>query len=82
MQEYHKRYLSDARKKFEHYSTVDGNGKDGLIHISVEDHDPRRAAELANGYVDQFRDLSQNLAITEAGQRRLFFEQQLEAGEN
>jgi uncharacterized protein involved in exopolysaccharide biosynthesis len=77
MQEYHKRYLSDARKKFEHYATVDGNGKDGLIHISVEDHDPRRAAELANGYVDQFRDLSQNLAITEAGQRRLFFEEQL-----
>jgi uncharacterized protein involved in exopolysaccharide biosynthesis len=78
MQEYHKRYLSDARKKFEHYAAVDGNGKDGLIHISIEDRDPRRAAELANGYVDQFRDLSQHLAITEAGQRRLFFEQQLQ----
>ena len=58
MQEYNARYLSDARKKFEHHTTVDGNGKDGLIHISVEDADPRRAAELANGYVDQFRDLS------------------------
>lgn len=77
MREYKKKYMSDARKKFEQYATVDGNGKDGLIHISVEDRDPRRAAELANGYVDQFRDLSQNLAITEAGQRRLFFEQQL-----
>jgi uncharacterized protein involved in exopolysaccharide biosynthesis len=77
MQEYHIRYLSDTRKKFEHYATVDGSGKDGLIHISVEDHDPRRAADIANGYVDQFRDLSQHLAITEAGQRRLFFEQQL-----
>ena len=77
MQEYRKRYLSDARKKFEHYATVDDSGKDGLIHISVEDHDPRRAADLANGYVDQFRDLSQHLAITEAGQRRLFFEEQL-----
>jgi tyrosine-protein kinase Etk/Wzc len=78
MREYHQHYLSDARKKFEHYATVDGSGKDGLIHISVEDHDPRRASELANGYVDQFRDLSQHLAITEAGQRRLFFEQQLQ----
>jgi uncharacterized protein involved in exopolysaccharide biosynthesis len=67
-----------GRKKFEHYAAVDGNGKDGLIHISIEDRDPRRAAELANGYVDQFRDLSQHLAITEAGQRRLFFEQQLQ----
>jgi len=78
MQEYHKRYLSDARKAFEKRATVDGGGKDGLIHISVEDPDPRHAAELANGYVDQFRNLSQHLAITEASQRRLFFEQELE----
>jgi tyrosine-protein kinase Etk/Wzc len=77
MQEYHKKYRSDARKKFDHYATVDGSGKDGLIHISVEDHDPGRAAELANGYVDQYRNLSQNLAITEAQQRRQFFENQL-----
>ena len=78
MQEYHKRYLSEARKEFEDYATVDGGSKDGLIHISVEDREPRRAADLANGYVDQFRDLSQHLAITEASQRRLFFEQELE----
>ncbi|MGA2049207.1 MAG: Wzz/FepE/Etk N-terminal domain-containing protein [Terracidiphilus sp.] len=78
MQEYHSKYLSDARKAFESRTAVDGNGKDGLIHISVQDHDPRRAADLANGYVDQFRNLSQHIAITEAAQRRLFFEQQLE----
>jgi len=83
MQEYHERYLSDARKKFEGYATVDGSGKDGLIHISVEDHDPKRAAELANGYVDEFRDLSEHMAITEAAQRALFFKQQLDqANEN
>jgi uncharacterized protein involved in exopolysaccharide biosynthesis len=78
MQEYNERYLSDARKTFEKRTAVDGSGKDTLIHISVEDRDPNRAAELANGYVDQFRNLSQRLAITEASQRRLFFEQQLE----
>jgi uncharacterized protein involved in exopolysaccharide biosynthesis len=78
MQEYHARYLSGARKAFENHATVDGSGKDGLIRISVEDSNPQRAADLANGYVDQFRNLSQHLAITEASQRRLFFEQQLE----
>jgi tyrosine-protein kinase Etk/Wzc len=78
MQEYHERYPSDARKTFEHHATVDGAAKDGLIHISVEARDPKRAAELANGYVDQFRTLSEHLAITEASQRRLFFERQLE----
>src|SRR5271156_325907 len=82
MQEYHIRYLSDARKVFESNVTVDGNGKDGLIHIFIEDPNPRRAADLANGYVDQFRSLSQHLAITEASQRRLFFEQRLEQAKN
>jgi uncharacterized protein involved in exopolysaccharide biosynthesis len=82
MQAYRVRYLSDARKDFESNVTVDGSGKDGLIHISVEDRDPRRSAELANGYVDQFRVLSQHLAITEASQRRLFFEQELEQTKN
>jgi uncharacterized protein involved in exopolysaccharide biosynthesis len=78
MKEYNQRYLSDARKSFENHAIVDGSGKDGLIRISVMDGDPRRAAQLANGYVDQCRKLSENLAITEASQRRLFFEHQLE----
>jgi tyrosine-protein kinase Etk/Wzc len=82
MREYHAKLLSDARKDFENHTTVDGSGKDGLIHISVEDHNARRASELANGYVDQFRDLSQHLAITEASQRRLFFQQELEQSKN
>jgi len=82
MQEYHAKLLSDARKTLEGHTTLDGSGKDGLIRISVEDHDARRAAEMANGYVDQFRNLSQHLAISEASQRRLFFEQELEQAKN
>jgi tyrosine-protein kinase Etk/Wzc len=76
--EYHKKYLSDARKAFEHHATVDGSGKDGLIHISVEARSPDRAAQLANGYVSEFRDLSKHLAFTEAQQRAVFFSDQLE----
>lgn len=83
MREYRKRYLSDARKAFENHVKIDGSTKDGLIHISFEDKNPQRAAEIANGYVEEFRTLSQRLAITEASQRRLFFEQQLvEAKDN
>jgi tyrosine-protein kinase Etk/Wzc len=82
MQEYRTRYLSDARKGFEGRATVDGSSKDSMIHITVEDRDPNRAAELANGYVEQFRNLSQHLAITEASQRRLFFQGELEQAKN
>jgi len=80
--EYRSRYLSDARKAFESHVTVDGSGKDTMIHISVEAGDPNRAAELANGYVEQFRSLSEHLAITEASQRRLFFQKELEQAKN
>lgn len=78
LQEYHAPYMSAARKVFESHVTIDANGKDGLIHISVEDRSAQKAAELANGYVDAFRHLSEGLAITEASQRRLFFQQQLD----
>jgi uncharacterized protein involved in exopolysaccharide biosynthesis len=76
--EYRSRYISDARREFESRVKVDGDSKDGLINIAVEDSNPSRAAELANGYVEEFRKLSDHLAITEASQRRLFFEHQLE----
>jgi len=80
--EYRKKWLSDARKTFEGHTTVDGSGKDGLIHISVEARSPDRAAQLANGYVEEFRKLSKTLAVTEAQQRALFFEQQLLQAKN
>ena len=74
---YRKKTMYDAREKFEKRSTVLVGGKDGLIRIEVEDHDPKLAAEIANGYVEELRNLTSGLAVTEAGQRRLFFEQQL-----
>jgi len=52
-------------------------GKDGIILISVDDSNPERAAQLANGYVDELQRLTQLFAVTEASQRRLFFEKQL-----
>jgi tyrosine-protein kinase Etk/Wzc len=70
-----KRY-QDARKKLNSRSDITA-GDEGLISISVSDHQPQRAAELANAYVDQLRALNQNLAVSEAAQRRLFYEQKL-----
>ena len=80
--EYHKKYYFPARKKLEWYTTIDGSKKDGLIRLSFEDHNPERAAEIANGYIEILRSLSQHLAITEAAQRRVIFEQQLEKTKN
>jgi uncharacterized protein involved in exopolysaccharide biosynthesis len=52
-------------------------GKDGMISISVTNHDPRMAADMANAYVDELYHINNRLAFGAASQRRLFFEQQL-----
>ena len=72
-----KRY-QDARKKLDERSNIEA-GDEGLISISATDRDPGRAADMANAYVDELHSLNVNLAISEAAQRRLFYEQKLEA---
>ncbi len=74
---YKSKRRSDARKRFENAVDINDGAKDGLIRISITDGDPRRAADIANGYVQEFKKFSATLAVTEASQRRLFFEQQL-----
>ncbi len=53
------------------------SGKDGLISVEVDDKDPKFAADLANAHVEELRNLLARLAVTEAQQRRMFFEKQL-----
>jgi tyrosine-protein kinase Etk/Wzc len=74
---YKTKRISDTAKKLKDRSTF-VSGKDTLITISVEDHDANRATSLANGYLDALYEQNGRLALTEASQRRLFFEQQLE----
>lgn len=69
--------VADARRRLAKRTSIVG-GKDGLITLVVQDRDPHRAADIANGYVEELQKLNARLAITEAAQRRLFFEQQLE----
>lgn len=79
---YHKALLSQACKKLESHSSVDSTAKDGLIRIAWRDGDPRFAAEAANAYIEELRRFSGTLAVTEAAQRRLFFETQLAGTKN
>lgn len=73
---YQARYKVDARAALLGRTQTTG-GKDGIIRLEVEDKDPAFAAELANGYVAELKKLMGRLAITEAQQRRLFFENKL-----
>ncbi len=78
---YKQDYRIDARKQLENLSNIN-LGKDGVISVVVEDTDRQRAADLANGYVQQLTELMQIIAVTEASQRRVFFEKELRAAKD
>jgi len=74
---YESKTMDGARRALSGASAISSGKKDGLLSIDVTDKDPRFAADLANAYVDELARLTQSMALTEASQRRLFFEKQL-----
>jgi uncharacterized protein involved in exopolysaccharide biosynthesis len=77
MEVYKADFKADARKALEQNTRISAGKKDGLLTIEFDDKSPQRAAEVANAYVEELRRLTSALAITEAQQRRAFFEKQL-----
>ena len=77
MEVYDAKYRSEARKELEKNTRISAGKKDGLLTIEFDDEDPKRAADIANAYVEELRRITSSLAITEAQQRRAFFEKQL-----
>ena len=73
---YRTKLRTDARKVLRGHSEFEA-AKNNLIYINVKDHDPKQAAALANGYVDELQKMNSNLAVGQASQRRLFYDQQL-----
>lgn len=76
LERYDKKYKVDARKELTKIARS-ASGKDGLITLEVDDKDPQFAADLANAHVEELQKLLGKLAVTEAQQRRAFFEKQL-----
>lgn len=74
---YEAKYRSDAWKSLANNVRITAGKKDNLISIEIDDVSPQRAADMANAYIEELRWVTNNLALTEAQQRRAFFEQQL-----
>jgi uncharacterized protein involved in exopolysaccharide biosynthesis len=73
---YQTKTLEDTRVVLKKHSKFLAT-KDGLIHIMVDDHSPTRASDMTNAYVDELYLMNSRLAVTEAAQRRVFFDQEL-----
>ncbi len=75
---YESKFRADARKELGDNTRITLSKRDGMITVEVDDTSAQRAAEIANAYVGELRRLTSTLAITEAQQRRVLFERQLQ----
>jgi capsule polysaccharide export protein KpsE/RkpR len=78
MDEYQVKYRFEARKALNLNVRISLGKKDGLITVEVDAQTPRLAADLANAHVAELRRLTKELSLTEAQQRRTFFESELD----
>jgi tyrosine-protein kinase Etk/Wzc len=79
---YRVKLLSDARRALEARSKISLDEKSNLVTISVTDGNAQFAADLANGYVQDYQNLSARLAVTQASRKRQFFSDQLLQAKN
>ena len=77
MRLYDEKYREDARRSLLKNIKARNDLKSGIITIGIEDKDPKRSADMANALIEELRVMNKGLSVTEAAQRRLFFEEQL-----
>jgi capsule polysaccharide export protein KpsE/RkpR len=74
---YHKRYRVDTAKYLAHHTDILDDKRSGVITITVQDTDPRRARDLAQGYLDELNLLVNHTNTSSAHQERIFIERRL-----
>jgi uncharacterized protein involved in exopolysaccharide biosynthesis len=80
-QAWHKRYRVDTAKYLARHSTIVDDKRSGVITVEVQDTDPRRARDIAQGYLDELNVLLNRTSISAAHQERVFIERRLKGVE-
>ena len=74
---YGARNTEEARQALNLNVAILADKKSGMLFVDAQDKDPVFAAELANAQVKELNVILSRLAVTEAQQRRAYFEQQI-----
>jgi tyrosine-protein kinase Etk/Wzc len=69
--------LEQTRKMLGGQINISGDKKSGFITVEATDKEAVFSAQLANAHVGELRKILTRLALTDAQQRRMFFEQQV-----
>src|ERR1700719_2056323 len=64
-----------ARQKLEQNTGIGEDRKSGIITVTVTDHDPKRAAAIADAYVAELDALIMQLSTSSAHRERAFLEE-------
>ena len=74
---YHVRLEMQAEQKLSERTEISEDRKSGILSVTITDHDPKRAAAIANGYVDELNSLMASLNTSSAHRERVFLEDRL-----
>ena len=74
---YKVKYMADARIRLSNHSDIAEDKKSGVIVVKVTDHDPQRAAQMGQGYVEAMNDLLASVSTSSARRERIFIEGRL-----
>jgi len=74
---YEQKFRLDTYKVLDKNANISAGKKDGIISITVEDKDPKLAADLANAFADELGKLTVKLNITGAGKNKDYLEERL-----
>ncbi|HET9309168.1 MAG TPA: lipopolysaccharide biosynthesis protein [Candidatus Sulfotelmatobacter sp.] len=76
---YRARLMLNARRRLESNTEITEDRKSGIIGIRVTDHDPQRAAAIAQAYVTELDRLVADLNTSAAHRERVFLEGRLKS---
>jgi len=69
---YGSKSILNATERLKSNLRIKSSSRSGIITIAIEDTEPQRAADIANAFVEELMNLTEQFAITEAAQRRAF----------
>jgi len=79
MKLYRESKIEDARKVLARHTSAVEDRKSGIITITVTDHDPQRAAAMAQAYVSELDRLVAQVSTSSARRERIFLEERLKS---
>ena len=71
------RLQEDARKELADNTGISEDRKNGIVSVTATDRDPKRAAAIAQGYVEELNQLVSELSTSAAHRERVFLEERL-----